>query len=43
MKAQHLGRQKFHYRWQNDKVQTTAMALKALVNIDSKSILKIKL
>jgi uncharacterized protein YfaS (alpha-2-macroglobulin family) len=32
----------FHYRWQNDKVQTTAMALKALVNIDSKSELKDK-
>lgn len=32
----------FHYRWQNDKVQTTAMALKAIVNIDSKSELKDK-
>ena len=30
----------FHYNWQDDKVQTTAMALKALVNIDEKSELK---
>ncbi len=31
---------KFHYNWQDDKVQTTAMALKALVNIDENSSLK---
>jgi hypothetical protein len=30
----------FHYNWQDDKVQTTAMALKAFVNIDEKSELK---
>ncbi len=30
----------FHYNWQDDKVQTTAMALKALVNIDETSELK---
>lgn len=30
----------FHYTWQDDKVQTTAMALKALVNIDESSDLK---
>ncbi|MBK8550326.1 MAG: hypothetical protein IPL53_04390 [Ignavibacteria bacterium] len=35
------GRQ-FHYRWQDDKVQTTAMALKAIVNINDKSDLKDK-
>lgn len=32
----------FHYRWQDDKVQTTAMALKALINIDINSSLKEK-
>lgn len=32
----------FHYQWQNDKVQTTAMALKAIVNINEKSELKDK-
>ncbi len=32
----------FHYQWQDDKVQTTAMALKAIVNIDDKSDLKDK-
>lgn len=31
---------KFHYNWQDDKIQTTAMALKALVNIDEGSDLK---
>lgn len=30
----------FHYNWQDDKVQTTAMALKALVNIGESSDLK---
>ncbi len=34
--------QQFHYRWQDDKVQTTAMALKAIVNINEKSDLKDK-
>lgn len=32
----------FHYQWQDDKVQTTAMALKAIVNINDKSDLKDK-
>lgn len=32
----------FHYQWQNDKVQTTAMALKAIVNINESSQLKDK-
>jgi len=32
----------FHYRWQDDKVQTTAMALKAIVNINDQSDLKEK-
>lgn len=32
----------WHYNWQEDKVQTTAMALKALVNIKSNSELKDK-
>ncbi|MBS1518718.1 MAG: hypothetical protein JSS91_11580 [Bacteroidetes bacterium] len=32
----------FHYSWQDDKVQTTAMALKAIVNIDDNSGLKEK-
>jgi len=32
----------FHYNWQNDKVQTTAMALKAIVNINDRSELKDK-
>ncbi|MEO8664994.1 MAG: hypothetical protein ABI462_05805, partial [Ignavibacteria bacterium] len=32
----------FHYQWQDDKVQTTAMALKAIVNINEKSELKDK-
>jgi len=32
----------FHYRWQDDKVQTTAMALKAIVNINEVSDLKEK-
>lgn len=32
----------FHYQWQNDKVQTTAMALKAILNINDRSQLKDK-
>jgi len=32
----------FHYTWQNDKVQTTAMALKAIVDINTNSDLKDK-
>lgn len=32
----------FHYNWQDDKVQTTAMGLKALVNIKGSSDLKNK-
>lgn len=32
----------FHYNWQDDKVQTTAMALKALIDINEKSDLKDK-
>ncbi|MEO6696258.1 MAG: MG2 domain-containing protein [Ignavibacteria bacterium] len=32
----------FHYQWQDDKVQTTAMALKAMVNINESSDLKEK-
>lgn len=32
----------FHYQWQDDKVQTTAMGLKALVNINENSELKDK-
>lgn len=32
----------FHYRWQDDKVQTTAMALKAIISIDENSSLKEK-
>ena len=32
----------FHYNWQDDKVQTTAMGLKALVNIKGDSDLKNK-
>ena len=32
--------QKYKYRWQDDKVQTTAMGLKALVNINPTSNLK---
>jgi uncharacterized protein YfaS (alpha-2-macroglobulin family) len=32
----------FHYRWQDDKVQTTAMALRAILLIDNKSELKDK-
>lgn len=32
----------FHYQWQDDKVQTTAMALKAIVGINSGSELKDK-
>jgi alpha-2-macroglobulin len=33
----------FHYNWQDDKVQTTAMGLKALVNIKGSSDLKNKI
>ena len=33
----------FHYRWQDDKVQTTAMALKAIVLIKNNSDLKDKI
>lgn len=33
----------FHYNWQDDKVQTTAMGLKALVNIKGDSELKNKI
>jgi len=33
----------FHYNWQDDKVQTTAMGLKALVNIKGSSELKNKI
>jgi len=32
----------FHYRWQDDKVQTTAMALKAIILIDNNNDLKDK-
>ncbi|MEO8447290.1 MAG: alpha-2-macroglobulin family protein, partial [bacterium] len=32
----------FHYTWQNDKVQTTAMALKAIIDINTNSDLKDK-
>lgn len=35
--------QSFHYNWQDDKVQTTAMGLKALVNIKGSSELKNKI
>lgn len=33
----------FHYNWQDDKVQTTAMALKAFVNVKGTSELKNKI
>lgn len=33
----------FHYRWQDDKVQTTAMALKAILMINNNSDLKEKI
>lgn len=33
----------FHYNWQDDKVQTTAMGLKALVNVKGDSDLKNKI
>jgi len=33
----------FHYNWQDDKVQTTAMGLKAIVNIKGSSELKNKI
>ena len=35
--------QSFHYNWQDDKVQTTAMGLKALVNIKGSPELKNKI